>query len=714
MAPSRNLRYLDPSAPINERVRDFMSRLTLDEKIHQFWGGWPIKGKEKLFVGGPMGWTETLHGAANTGIATVFPEPIALGATFDPLLIKRMAAAISDEVRAKYHASLGGNSRWPMAGLLCGAPTVNIFRDPRWGRGQEGYGEDPVLMARLAVAYVKGLQGDDPRYLKVISCLKHFGAHSGPERDRHNFNVKVGLKDLYETYFPAFEAGVRAGASAVMGAYTLLNGVHCCANPWLLKKVLRDDWGFKGFVITDSGATDDIYKSYKIAKNAMEAGALACKGGCDMGGGPSRYLADAVRKGLCTEADVDEAVKNCLTVRFHLGLFDPPEKVPYSRIPVSVVNCKKHRALAYETAVKSMVLLKNRDGLLPLGPQARRLFVTGPMAFDGDVMLGQYFAVNNRVTTFLEGILDRAGNTRSVNYRKGCPAFQPRINPLDLVTNMAAHYDVTIAVMGISTLFEGEEFEPILSEDIGDRTYIGLPPHQRKYFAGLCAKAHEKGKKIILVVTSGSAIAEPELYDMADAVIYAWYPGEEGGNALADILFGAASPSGRLPITIPYSLKDIPNYNDYRMANRTYRYMKAKPYYPFGFGLGYSKFAYSGLKLSAKSIPAGEKVVAEVTVKNAGASTATELAQLYITDCKATVPVPHYALKDFARVHLKPGASQKLRFTITPDMLALVDNQGQKRLEPGEFRITIGGACPSPRSMELGAPKPVAATLRVR
>jgi len=340
--------------------------------------------------------------------------------------------------------------------------------------------------------------------------------------------------------------------------------------------------------------------------------------------------------------------------------------------------------------------------------------VTGPMAFDGDVMLGQYFAVNNRVTTFLEGILDRAGNTRSVNYRKGCPAFQPRVNPLDLVTNMAAHYDVTIAVMGISALFEGEEFEPILSDDIGDRTYIGLPPHQSKYFAGLCAKAHEKGKKIILVVTAGSAIAEPELYDMADAVIYAWYPGEEGGNALADILFGTTSPCGRLPITIPYALKDIPNYNDYRMANRTYRYMKAKPYFPFGFGLGYSKFAYSGLKLSAKSIPAGEKVVAEVTVKNAGASAATEVAQLYITDCKATVPVPHYALKDFTRVHLKPGASKKLRFTIMPDMLALVDNQGQKRLEPGEFRITIGGACPSPRSIELGAPKPVAATIRVR
>jgi len=421
-------------------------------------------------------------------------------------------------------------------------------------------------------------------------------------------------------------------------------------------------------------------------------------------------MGDAIKQELVTEQEIDDAIFYHLRTRFRLGLFDPAETVPYTSIPADVINCTKHRTLSHEAAVKSVVLLKNSNGILPLGDGVRRILVTGPNAADQDVLLGNYFGVNNRMSTIMEAVVDRAGPQRVVVYRKGVVAHSKNLNIHEVVTGLARGSDVTIAVMGLNPTMEGEEFDPILSPHIGDRVDIGFPEHQIEFVKKLCS--HKK--PVVLVVTSGSAIAAPEIYEMVDAVIYAWYPGQEGGNAVADVLFGNASPSGRLPVTVPRSVEDLPAFEDYSMANRTYRYAKETPEFPFGFGLTYTTFAYSGLKLTRSSIVAGESSIAELTVKNTGKRAGEEVVQLYVTDLEASTRTPQYALKAFQRVALKPGALVRVKFAVTADMLELVNEDGRRVLEPGKFRVTIGGACPSARSAELGSAKPVSAVLSVR
>jgi len=698
--------FRNPAVALEARVEDLLSRMTLDEKIKTV--QWP-QPLDRLGVNFRMGWAETLHGVAWSGIATVFPQPIAMGATFDTALVHRIADAISDELRAKYNRSLKLGDKWPTPGLLAGAPTINIFRDPRWGRGMEGYGEDPVLMARMAVAFIEGLQGNHPRYIKAAACVKHYAVHSGPESIRHNFNAKVSDKDLYETYLPAFKAACDAGAASIMGSYNLINGAHGCAGKRLLTEVLRDQWHWRGMAIPDSGATDDIIKHYKMFEHEIDSCVLIAKSGMDLGGGPYRHIKQALDEGRVTEDDINRSARNVIGCCIRVGLAEKPEDVPFAKIPMSVVNCDKHRKLAHEAAVKGMVLLKNRNGILPLKTQ-RRILVTGPNAYDNDVFLGNYFGESPHSPSILEALVERGGHDRLVNYRKGCMGFQPNTNPLEVVTPMAKGKEAVIAVMGLTPNYEGEEFEPIISPAVGDRVDIGLPAHQVEFVKNLCSH----GKPVILVITSGSPVVEPELFDMVDAIIYAWYPGEQGGNALADIIYGNAVPSGRLPVTVPMSLKQVPAFEDYSMVGRTYRYLKQKPLFPFGFGLSYTTFAYDKLRLDSKSIRAGRCVTVSVDVTNTGKVAGDEVVQLYLTDDKASVRTPQYALKDFRRVHLKPGQCKRLSFCLTPEMMKLVDKKGQSVLEPGSFTVHIGGACPSPRSVEVGAPQPVHGVFAVR
>ena len=704
--------YLDPSRPIAERVQDLLGRLTLEEKISQMLHECPPI--PRLGMAGYNYWSEGLHGVADNGRATVFPQAIGLAAAWEADLIYRVASAIGDEARAKHHAALRRNGSTALGqGLTFWSPNINIFRDPRWGRGQETYGEDPCLTGELGVAYVRGLQGDDQRYLKAAACAKHFAAHSGPEGIRAGFNARVSLRDLYDTYLPAFKRLVtEAKVEAVMGAYNAVNGEPCCASPTLLGKILRQAWQFSGHVVSDCWALTNLYTAHKVAADAVEAGAMALKNGCELSCGVTfDRLGEAIERGLVTEADIDRALAHTLGTRFKLGMFDPPAIVPYTSVPLSVVNCPEHQGLAHEAARKSMVLLKNRGNLLPLDEsRLRRIFVTGPNATNTDILFGSYTGLSPTPTTLLGGILGRAPEGVRVTYNMGCTLDTAKRNPLDWATSAAGVSDVTVACMGLSPLLEGEEGASILSPNMGDRLNLGLPAPQIEYLKRLAAT----GGKIVLVLCGGGPVTLGEVEDLVDAIIFVWYPGQAGGLALADLLFGDAAPSGKLPVTFPKSVDQLPPFEDYAMTERTYRYSQAEPLYPFGFGLSYTRFAYQGLKLQAGQIAAGETLSFSVTLANAGAREAEEVAQVYLSDLEASVPVPQHKLVAFRRVSLKPGESQTLAFTLAAELMKLVDESGAQRLEPGQFRLTVGGCSPGARGAALGAPAPVSAVFTVR
>ena len=702
--------YLDPDAPTDARVRDLLSRLTLAEKASQM--RHESAAIPRLGIPRYDWWSEGLHGVARQGVATVFPQAIGLGATFDANLLRRVGSAISDEARAKFHARPAIERGRRYQGLTYWSPNINIFRDPRWGRGQETYGEDPFLTGLLGAAFVRGLQGDHPRYLKIAACAKHYAVHSGPEKDRHHFDARVSPKDLHETYLPAFKALVDAGVESVMGAYNRTNGEPCCGSRRLLVDILRGAWGFKGHVVSDCWAIRDFHTSHKVTKSPEESAALAVRMGCDVNCGCTyESILPAVEQGLLTEADIDACLARLLRTRFRLGMFDPDRRVPHTRLRPSVVDRPKHRALAREAAAKSIVLLKNRDGILPLAPERRNLYVTGPNAATLTPLLGNYYGVNGRMVTPLEGIVARSRERGlTVNYNPGCLLDRPNVNPMDWSSGEAARADAVVAVMGLSPLLEGEEGESIASATMGDRVDIGLPAGQLAYLRKL--RAHPT--PLIVVLATGSPLAVQEAHDLADAVLVMWYPGEEGGNALADVLFGDVSPSGRLPVTFPRSLEQLPPFEDYAMAGRTYRYMTDEPLYPFGFGLGYGEIAYSRPRLSARRIEAGQSVRAGCVVTNRGARATEEVVQLYLADLEASVPGPRCELKAVRRVALRPGASRTIAFTITPAMMEMVGADGDRRVEPGAFRVTIGGGSPGPRGLALGAPAPVEATFEVR
>jgi len=692
------LPYRDPSLPIAVRVDDLVSRMTLEEKMGQLVYSSPAI--ERLEIPAYEWANECLHGVAQAGVATVFPQSIGLGATWDTALIHQVAEAISDEARAKYHEAVRQNKQRKYYGLTFFSPNVNIFRDPRWGRGQETYGEDPYLTARLGVAYVKGLQGDDPQYLKVVSTPKHFAAHSGPEPERHQFDAQVDERDLRETYLPAFEACVREGKSfSVMAAYSRLNGEPDCASRTLLDEILRREWGFRGYVVSDCYGIKDILEKQHLAGSLEQASAMALRAGTDLNCG-NEYLSlpAALKLGLVSEAEIDRAVRRVLEARLRLGMFDPPDKVPYARIPYSVVDSREHRELSLQAARESIVLLKNANHLLPLSKTLKSIAVVGPNANEVKALLGNYYGTPSLAVTPLVGIRKKASPETRVVYAKGCEAVEPPTiaSSLDEAVRAAKSADVVIAALGLSGDLENEQFE-IDTDGFywGDRTTLDLPRAQERLLEAMAAT----GKPTVLLLLNGGPITTAWASEHAGAVVEAWYPGEEGGTAIADVLFGDYNPGGRLPVTVYKSVDQLPPFGDYKMAGRTYRYFSGEPLYPFGFGLSFTHFGYGHLEVSRAQIRTGQNLRVSAEVKNAGAMDGDEVVQLYLTCMNSPVPVPIRSLAGFTRAHLASGESRVIDFTLTPRMMSVIDNDGKRIVPPGRFRIEVGGKQPGFRGM---------------
>src|SRR5215208_4491400 len=703
--------YLDTNLPIPERVQDLLSHLTLDEKVAMM--NHPAQGVPRLDIPDYNFWSEALHGVAANGRATIFPQAIGMAATWDRDLIHQIATAISDEGRAKYHEALRRNGRNDQfQGLTFWSPNVNIFRNPRWGRGQETWGEDPFFTGEMASEFVKGLQGDHPKYLKAAACAKHYAVHSGPEKDRHTFNAIVSKHDLYDTYLPAFKRLVtEARVESVMGAYNRTLDEPCNGSKLLLEDILRGEWGFQGHVVSDCGALSDFHLHHKVTKDAVETVALALKRGCDIGcDHVYSEIPEAIARGLITEADVDRALARTLGTRFKLGMFDPPEDVPFTSISMDVVACEEHRQLAYRTAVETVVLLKNKNSILPISPSTKKIFVTGPTATSLEVLLGNYYGFNNQMITLLEGITGRVPEGMGMEYTSGAMLKHPREIKNTWAPGMAQSADVAIVCAGLSSFLEGEEGESLLSPMNGDRDDICLPASQVNYIKELAIH----GVKIVLVLTGGSPIALGEVEDMVDAILFVWYPGMEGGRAVADVLFGDVSPTGKLPLTFPKSLSQLPAFEDYNMNGRTYRYMTEEPLYPFGFGLSYSRFDYSELQLEKPELALGDSLNLSVTLTNCGDRDAAEVAQFYLSDLQASTVVPVHHLVGFERVELKAGESCRVSFTITPEMMSFYNEDGKLTLEPGEFRLEVGGCSPGKRGQDLGAAAPVTAVFEVK
>jgi beta-glucosidase len=829
--------YKDTSLPIDQRVNDLVARMTLAEKVSQMMNG--AAAIERLDIPAYEWWNEALHGVARAGYATVFPQAIGLAATWDTDLMHQVADVISTEARAKYHEALRHNQHGRYQGLTFWSPNINIFRDPRWGRGQETYGEDPYLTARLGVEFVRGLQGDDPKYFKVIATPKHYAVHSGPEPERHSFDAPASERDLRETYLPAFRATITEGkADSVMCAYNRTNGEPCCANKELMTDILRGEWKFGGYVVSDCGAIDDIYLRHKYVKTEAEASALAVKAGTDLTCGTEyRSLVQAVKDGLITEAEIDVAVKRLMTARFRLGMFDPPEMVKYAQIPFSENDSAAHRELALKAARESIVLLKNEEQVLPLKKDIRKLAVIGPNADVLEVLLGNYNGTPSKYVTPLQGIRNKVSPATEVLYAPGgykigaltvpvastalsnsdwvstnglrgeyfdnrelkgrptllrsdaeinfdwgafspAPALTPQnysvrwsgkltaptsgkyllgvagnggmrlyldgqllvedlanrrtrtitkeINlekgrsydlkveyiaaqntfaaarliwaPPDAeaklreeAINKARQADAVVVCLGLAPQVEGEEMDVKLEGFRGgDRTDIGLPKQQE----ALLQEIQALGKPVVLVLLNGSAVAVNWAHDHVPAILDAWYPGEEGGTAIADVLFGDYNPAGRLPVTFYKSVDQLPPFTDYRMEGRTYRYFKGEPLYPFGFGLSFTRFKYDKLKLSAGRIKPGGELTVSTEVQNIGDRAGEEVVQLYLSHLSASVPVPIRSLAGLKRVHLEPREKRMITFKLSAAQMSIIDDNGKRVVEPAQFLLTVGGSQP--------------------
>lgn len=779
-------------------------------------------------------WNESLHGVARAGYATVFPQSISIASSWDRQLIYDVANVISDEARAKHHEYLRRGQHGMYQGLTFWSPNINIFRDPRWGRGHETYGEDPYLTSQLGLKYVKGLQGTDPKYLKVIATAKHFAVHSGPEPSRHQFNAETSDIDLYETYLPAFRALVQEGnVYSVMGAYNRFRGESCSASPFLFN-ILRNDWGFNGYIVSDCGAVTDIWKYHKITPDAASASALAVKEGLDLECGSNyKSLKEALDRKLITEADIDLTIKRLFTARFKLGMFDPDEIVPYAQIPFSVNNNEAHSLLARTASQKSIVLLKNQNQILPLSKKIKTVAVIGPNADDIQSLWGNYNGIPSNPVTVLKGIQNKLEPDSKVLYAqgtqlaKGIPAMKvipsayfqnaegiqgltgeyfdnskwegkpiftrtdqnidfhwdidtpdprmkignysvrwtgyitapktgvysisewakpfmtveietgktsggknnhhPRIrsqkltleagkkykievkyqnfygdaiaqllwaepeeNLLEKAVETAKQADAVILVLGLNERLEGEEMKvEAAGFNGGDRTSLDLPANQEELIKAMKAT----GKPVVLVLINGSALSINWANDNIPAILTAGYPGQQGGNAIADVVFGDYNPAGRLPVTYYKSVKQLPQFENYAMKGRTYRYFDKKPLYPFGFGLSYTKFKYSNLQIPPNTTAENDfKITVDVT--NIGGRDGDEVAELYLKDEKASTPRPIWQLEGFERISLKKGETKTVSFTITPRQLSMINDKNQLVVEPGWFTVSIGGKQP--------------------
>lgn len=698
IAETPDFPWYNPELSFEERVELLIDEMTVEEKISQLTHD--AAEIERLGIPDYNWWSEALHGVARNGRATVFPQPIGLGATFDRDLINRIYTAASDEGRAKFKISQEMGNHAQYAGLTFWTPNVNIFRDPRWGRGMETYGEDPYLTSQLGMEVVKGLQGDHPKYLKSGACAKHYAVHSGPEALRHEFDAISSLKDLHETYLPAFKALVtEVNVESVMGAYNRVNGEPACASKLLLTDILLKDWGFKGHILSDCWAIQDFHTGHMVTSDVAESAAMALNFGVSLNCGNSfPALKDALDRGLVTEATIDARLAELFITRFELGLFDPPSWNPYNDIPEEVINSVEHSEIAYEAAVKSLVLLKN-DGVLPLKKDLRTLFVTGPQANNSEVLLGNYFGMSNKLVNILEGITSRVSAGTTINYKQGVLDYRENLNPIDWTTGEAKSADACIAVMGISGLLEGEEGESLASPTKGDRLDLNMPAAQVEFLKKI---KQDSENPLIVVITGGSPMTIPEVEELADAILWIWYPGQEGGNAVADVIFGDKVPSGKLPLTFPVSLDQLPDYENYSMKERTYRYMTSRPLYPFGYGLSYSEFRFNDLYLEKEEISADETLKVSVNLKNTGDLGAEEVVQLYVSVPDPEGNQPLWSLKDFQRVELDKDASAKVSFELDRKALEQFNEEGQAEIVPGEYTLYVGNGSPGERSEELG------------
>lgn len=681
-------------------MEDLVSRMSLDEKISQLLNS-AIK-IDRLSIPKYNFWNECLHGVAGAGIATIFPQSIGLAATWNTQLMNEVATAISDEARAKHHEAVRQNIRKIFRGLTFFSPNINIFRDPRWGRGQETYGEDPYLTSKMGVAFVKSLQGDHPKYLKLVATPKHYVAYSGLESERHHFDARVSQKDLWETYFPAFKACIQEGkAFSIMGAYNRVNGELCCGSKTLLKNILRSQWGFDGYVVSDCGAISDFFKNHKVVDTPEEAVAMAFNTGCDLfcciGIGAMKnkrvkwdWIKSAIEKGLLTENIIDKSIKRLFNARFKLGMFDPPEIVPYAQIPFEVNDCEKHRVLALKAAKESIVLLKNENKILPLNRDVESIAVIGPNADNLDVLIGNYYGTASKYITPLQGIKNIVSSKTKVNYSQGCPLKEKSTKELKKAIEIAKKSNVVIMVLGISPRIEGEQDTAPESDLRGDRVHLNLPEMQEI----LLKEIYATGKPIILVLTSGSALSVNFAKEYIPAIIELWYSGEEGGTALAEVIFGNYNPGGRLPVTFYKSVDQLPDFSDYSMEGRTYRYFKDEPLYSFGYGLSYTKFKYSNLQISPSKTKTDENISISVDVENIGNLLGDEVVQLYLTKDSITSDAPIRELQGFKRITLKVEERKSVSFTLKPENLSIFDMDGKQIVKPGKIGISIGGCQP--------------------
>jgi beta-glucosidase len=674
--------FRNSKLPVQERVADLLKQLTLEEKIMLL--GYNSKAVPRLGIPAYNWWNEALHGVARAGNATVFPQAIGMAASFNNDLLLECANAISTEARAKYNLSTARGLHQQYMGLTFWSPNINIFRDPRWGRGQETYGEDPFLTASMGAAFVRGLQGSDPLHLKTAACAKHLAVHSGPESERHSFNAIVSEKDLRETYLYAFKKLVDSGVEAVMCAYNRVNGEPCCTGNTLLKNILRNEWKFKGHVVTDCWALSDIYASHKTLENSVQVAAAAIKAGINLD--CSNLLQDdvmkAIQQNLLTAPEVDAALAGNLSTQFKLGFYDEKNSSPYAAYGEDSVANKYHTMLTRKMAQQSMVLLKNSNNILPLDKNKYgAIMVVGPNATSADALLGNYHGVNGKTVNFVEGIANAVGSGTRVEYDMGCDYKDTsRFGGIWAASNA----DVTVAVIGLTAVYEGEEGDAFLAEGGADKKNLSLPASHIAYMRAL-----RKGTKtpIIAVITGGSAIDISSIEPFADAIVFAWYPGQEGGNAFADILFGNVSPSGHLPVTFYQSFNDLPSYSDYSMKGRTYRYYNGKTQFPFGFGMSYTTFSYAWNKQPTVS---KDSISFSVKVKNTGKYNGDEVAQVYIN--YPDLPgMPVKEMKAFKRISLKVDEEGVTTFSIPTSELQKWDaTKNAWKLNKGNYKIVIG------------------------
>ncbi len=691
--------FQNPKLTLDERVDDLIARMTLEEKISQMQNKSPeIK---HLGVAAYDWWNEALHGVARvrTGLkVTVYPQAIGMAASFNSELLEQVASSISDEGRAIFNKDMREKKTGKRyQGLTYWTPNINIFRDPRWGRGQETYGEDPYLAAIMGSSMVRGLQGDDEFYLKSSACAKHYAVHSGPEHNRHVFDAQTSKYDLWDTYLPAFKTLIKdAKVSGVMCAYNRYMGSPCCGDPVLMVDILREQWGFEGYVTSDCWAIDDFYKHHKTHKDAASASASAVKVGTDLDCGSSyKELLQAVEENIILERQIHKSVKRLFEIRMRLGMFDPMENNPYGSIGMDVVDCDKHKALALKMAHESMVLLKNDKKTLPLNPnKIKRIAVVGPNAKNEKVMMGNYFGYPSHTTTVLEGIENNFKGVE-VSYIEGVGHVAP-LEGVDFksVVAEAKKADVIIYVGGISADYEGEEkgdgFGVATGFSRGDRVTMALPTAQQELL-----KALDKcGRPIVFVNMSGSVISMEWESENLEAIIQAWYGGQAGGQAVADVISGEYNPSGRMPLTTYKSDADLPDFEDYSMENRTYRYFKGDVRYPFGYGLSYTTFDYSNINVPT-IIKSGDSVTVTAEVTNSGKVAGDESVQLYVVHKNRDCRTPNCALKGAKKIHLKRGETKSVEFTLTPQELGIVDQKGNLIVSAGDIEIHVGGGQPA-------------------